>query len=118
MPIHAQANRLLLPSFALFVLLGYLHRGRPDHHRRYVLLATLYMLEPVLSRAFDPLDPILEVVAEQVIETSWWIFFVTVWNGLFLSLFAYDRIVTGRIHRVTAVGYAWFWVVWGMVLGV
>ncbi len=117
-PDYAQANRLLLPSFALFVLLGYLNRSRPHLHRRYLLLATLYMLEPALSRAFDPLDPILKLVPEQVIETAWWIFFVTLWNGLFLSLFAYDRIVTGKIHRVTALGYLWFWVVWGVVLAV
>ena len=115
MPSYIQANRLLLPSFALFVLLGYVNRRKADHHRRYLLLATLYMLEPVLSRAFDPLDPLLKFFSDQVVDTSWWIFFVIVWNGLFLSLFAYDRIVAGKIHRVTAFGYAWFWAVWGVV---
>jgi len=115
MPSYAQANRLLLPSFGLFVFLGYLNRRRPDAHRRYLLLATLYMLEPALSRAFDPLDPLLRGVSEQVVDTSWWVFFIVCWNALFLSLFAYDGIVTGKIHRVTALGYAWFWVVWCVV---
>ena len=116
MPVYAQANRLFLPSFAVFVLLGYLNRRTPDLHKRYLLLATLYMMEPVLSRAFDPLDPILRHVSEQVIDTSWMVFFVLVWNGLFLSLFAYDRVTTGRLHRVSVLGYAWFWIVWGVVL--
>ena len=112
MPVYAQANRFFLPSFAVFVLWEYLHRRSPDRHKRYLLLVTLCMMEPVLSRAFDPLDPILHHVAEPIIETSWWIFVTLLWNGLFLSLFAYDRNTSGTIHRVTAWGYVWFRVVW------
>lgn len=108
MPFYIQANRVLLPSYAVLVALAFLNRRRPDWHKRLILVASLYMLEPVLSRSFDPLDPLLLRFTDSQVDTAWWIYFVTVWNALFLSLFAYDWIVARRIHPVTAGGYAWF----------
>ncbi|WP_293387412.1 hypothetical protein [Nevskia sp.] len=116
MAFYLKANRLLLPSYALLVLLGYLNRKRRDWHRRFVYIATLFMLEPVLSRAFDPLEPLLTGLSESQIDFYWWIFFVLVWNSLFLSLFVYDWIVEKRIHPVTAGGFAWFCAIWAVVL--
>ncbi len=116
MAFYLKANRLLLPSYSLLVLLGYLNRKRPDWHRRFVYIATLFMLEPVLSRAFDPLEPLLTGLSESQIDFYWWIFFVLVWNGLFLSLFAHDWVVERRIHPVTAGGFAWFCAIWAVVL--
>lgn len=110
-----QANRLLLPSYSALVLLAFLWRRHPDWHRRLIFVASLYMMEPVLSRAFDPFNPILDLFTEEAVETAWWIFFVVTWNGLFLSLFVYDRKVARRIHPVTIAGYAWFWAVWAFV---
>ncbi|MBB5985905.1 hypothetical protein [Sphingobium lignivorans] len=73
------------------------------------------MMEPVLSRAFDPFDPLLARFAESQIETAWWVFFVMVWNALFLSLLVYDWKVSGRIHPVTAGGYGWFCILWAAI---
>lgn len=112
MEVWGKANRILLPSYAVLILLGYLNRSRPDFHKRLLLIATLYMLEPVLSRAFDPFDPLLLGFTDEQVDRAWWIFFTVTWNALFLSLFAYDWLTTRRIHRITALGYAWFCAIW------
>jgi len=111
-----QANRLLLPGFSVLVLLAFLHRKRPDWHRRYILLASLYMLEPVLSRAFNPIEPLLARFTDSQIDAAWWVFFIVLWNALFLSLFAYDRVVLGRIHPATKRGSLLFYTIWVAVL--
>ena len=116
MAFYVKANRLLLPSYSLAVLLGILNRRRPEWHKRYFYVATLYMLEPVLSRAFDPIEPLLGRFSSSQIDTAWWIFFVLVWSGLFLSLVAYDRAIARRIHPVTVAGVAWFCGIWIIVL--
>lgn len=116
MPFYLKANRLLLPSYSLFVLLGFLNRKRSDWHKRYLFVATLYMLEPVLSRAFDPLEPLLSGLSDSQVDFYWWIFFVVVWNAFFLSLFVYDWLVARRIHPVTAGGLAWFYAILAIVL--
>lgn len=115
MPVWARANRLLLPSFGVLVLAALLRRRRPDWHRRLMLMATLYMLEPVLSRAFDPFPGVLDRFTEPQVDAAWWAFFVVTWNGLFASLFIHDRLCLGRIHPVTIGGYFWFCLVWVVV---
>ena len=112
MSFLVQANRLLLAGFALLVLLAYLARARPDWHRRYILLASLFMLEPVLSRAFDPFEPLLTRFSDSQIDGAWWVFFIVTWNGLFLSLLAYDRSVLGRAHPATKRGLVLFYAIW------
>lgn len=115
MPVWARANRILLPSFGLLVTAAVILRRRPDWHKRLMLIATLYMLEPVLSRAFDPFPYVLDHFAEPQIDAAWWVFFVVTWNALFASLFVHDRITTGRIHLVTLGGYLWFCLIWVVV---
>lgn len=115
MPIYAQANRVLLPGFVVFVVLGLLNRRRTDRHKRFMYIATLFMMEPVLSRAMDPFIPYLGFSSEAQIDRVWWIFFVIVWNGFFLSLLAYDRIVDRRLHPVSLAGYAILVAIWGAV---
>jgi hypothetical protein len=71
MGVLARGNRILLPGFAVCVLLAWLHRRRGDWHKRLVYVATLCMLEPVLSRAFDPLvvswmEPLFPVFTERM----------------------------------------------------
>jgi hypothetical protein len=112
---YVKANRLLLASYSVLVLLAFLHRKRPEWHKRYLLIGTLYMLEPVLSRAFDPVEPWLAGFSDRQLDLFWWIFFVVLWNALFLSLLAYDRCVARRIHPVTAGGFAWFLAIWVFV---
>ena len=114
MPYYAQANRLLLPSFSLLVLLAWLNRTRPDIHKRLMYLGTLYLLEPILSRSFDPLEPLLTNFSATEIDYYWMIFTVAVWNLLFVSLFVYDRLTSLRVHPVSIAGYVWFYVIWGM----
>ena len=116
MYVFVQANRLLLPGFTLLVLLAFVNRTRPDWHRRYVFLASLYMLEPVLSRAFGPLEPLLTSFTDSQIDAVWWVFFVASWNALFLSQFAYDRAVLGKIHPATKRATILFYAIWVAVL--
>ncbi len=111
-----RANRLLLPGFSLMVLLAFLSRRRPDRHKRFVLIGTLYMLEPVLSRAFDPVEPLLLRLMGEQIDMYWWVFFYVVWSGLFLSLVVYDRVVEDRVHPVTRWGIVGFVVAWLIAL--
>ncbi|MDX2193538.1 MAG: hypothetical protein NW201_09290 [Gemmatimonadales bacterium] len=115
MPDHIQANRLLLPGFAALTLLAWRNRRHPDRHRRQVLLASFFMLEPVLSRAFDPIDPLLLRFTDAQVDTAWWIFFVTTWSGLFVSLVAHDLATLRRVHPATAQGIALFAVIWAVV---
>lgn len=112
MPIYAQANRFLLPCFAMFVGLGFLNRRRADRHKRFMYIATLFMMEPVLSRAMDPFIPYLGFSSEAQIDRVWWIFFVITWNGFFLSLLAYDWITQRRLHPVSLAGYAVLVAIW------
>lgn len=112
MPDYLQANRLLLIVYAVLVTLGFRARRQPDYHRRYLLLATLCMLEPVLSRAFDPLAPLLDPLPAAQVDGAWWLFFITTWSGLFLSLWLHDWARERRIHPATlrgstAVALAW-----------
>lgn len=115
MAFYVKANRLLLPSYSLLVLLGFLNRGRPDWHKRCLFVGTLYMLEPVLSRAFDPLMPLLSGFSDSQIDFYWYIYSILVWNGLFLSLMVYDWIVARKIHPVSLAGFAWFYTIWAIV---
>lgn len=112
MSVIGRANRLFLPSFGLLVLAALLGHRRPDWHRRMMLVATLFMLEPILSRAFDPFPLILNAFTDPQVDAAWWVFFVVTWNGLFLSLFVHDRATLGGIHPVTLGGYLWFCAIW------
>ena len=80
--------------FALFVALAFVNRQRPDHHKRYMLLATINIIIPALARAtlFLPLVP-RGVVGALVIA------------DLFLAALAiFDWRSRGRIHRATLIG--------------
>ena len=112
LPFYLQANRLQLPCFLLLVVMGIVRRRQTDWHRRLMYLATLFVLEPILSRAFDPLNPVLDRWTEQQVDFAWWLFSILLWNGLLLSLFAYDRITIRRIHPATASGAALFYAIW------
>jgi hypothetical protein len=74
------------------------------------------MLEPVLSRAFDPLEPFLARFTDAQVDAAWWLFFVVSWIGLFLSLFVYDRATLGRIHPATKRGFLLFCAIWLAVI--
>jgi hypothetical protein len=117
MAVEVRANRLLLPGFALFLLLAWLRRGRADWHKRLVFAGTFFMLGPVLSRAYDPLvvswmEPLFPAFTARVDEAGFLVFFAGAWIGFFLSLFAYDWRTLRRIHPVTVAGFAWLLLAW------
>jgi hypothetical protein len=114
---EVKANRLLLPSYSLFVALAFLRRRRPDWHRRLIYVGTLFMLEPVLARAYDPLlYPFEGWFTDRQADLAFlpWLFLV--WLAFFLSLFLYDARVARRIHPVTIGGLLWFGAISGIVL--
>lgn len=87
---------IAIGSFALFVGCGFANRRRPDHHKRYMLLATINVAFPAFSRMV-PLIPILPrgPVGAMII------------SDIFLAaLLAYDLRSSGRVHPVTLWGGA------------
>ncbi|HKX87629.1 MAG TPA: hypothetical protein VJM13_00340 [Sphingopyxis sp.] len=87
---------IAIGSFALFAGCGFAKRRRPDHHKRYMLLATINLAFPAFSR-MTPLIPILPrgFVGAMII------------SDIFLAaLLAYDLRSSGRIHPVTLWGGA------------
>lgn len=49
-----RANRLLLPGYALCMLLAWQRRKDSAWHKRLIFVGTFFMLAPVLDRIFDP----------------------------------------------------------------
>lgn len=115
MAISVKANRLLLPGFAVLWALALIHRRRADWHKRCMLMATFYMMGPVLSRALNPIDPLLASFPDAVVDAWWLRFVVTTWSGLFVSLIAYDWFTLRRVHPVTLGGTAAFVLIWIVV---
>jgi hypothetical protein len=102
LPFYAKANRFFLPSYALLVGLGYLNRANAVKHKRMFYLATIYMLGPILDRASAHLH--IDV----------FIFNPLIWNSLFISLFIYDWVTLKKIHKISYLGFIWFYIVWAL----
>ena len=98
--IFAKVNRFLMLGFVIFLGLALKHRGRPRLHKRFILMANLFVLLPIIDRVSARLDLNPDL------------FMLLCWNGLFASAFLYDRAVLGRTHPITAVGYGGFWLAW------
>jgi hypothetical protein len=111
---EVRANRLLLPGYALCILLAWRRRGRSDWHKRLIFVGTFLMLAPVLDRDYDrlvmswakPLFPLL--YTRQVDEVGFLVFRWGGWIGFFLSLVIYDWKTLRRAHPATLGGCAWF----------
>jgi len=101
MPFYAKANRFFMLSFAVLVVLGYLNRQNGAKHKRFIYMSSLLILEPILSR-----------VTENLHIENGEAFLVIVWNGLFISLFIYDWLMLKKIHKISWVGFVWFYIVW------
>jgi hypothetical protein len=65
-------------GFAVLLTLAFLHRTRPARHKRFILMANLYVLEPILDRVAGHL------------ELNNAVFVMLAWNALFASAFLYD----------------------------
>lgn len=106
MSYFVKANRVLMLTFALYVWLGYRHRKNPVKHKRYLYLANLFLLEPILSRIPVALVP----------DPFFALFVFVVWNGLFISFLFYDWVTLRKIHPITWVSYGLFYAVEGWYL--
>lgn len=116
MTYDVKANRLLLPSFALFAALGFINRRRPDYHKRLMYTGTLFMLDPVLGRVYDPaIVPLLAGWSVPWIDAFYPIWKFAVWLGYFLSLFLFDWRTARRIHPVTIAALLVFGAISGLV---
>ena len=90
-------NVILLGSFALFVVLGGYYRRVPDHHKRFMLLATLSMVPPALGRIGN--WGLFGLSQMQLVFPSFLL--------LLLALPLWDLVTRGRPHRVSLFGSAW-----------
>ena len=98
---YAKPNRFFMPSFAILIFLAYRYRKVPEKHKRLILVAIFYMLDPILSRSLD-----------MIVDVSLFITIPVVWNAFFVSLFIYDWKTIRRIHSISYIGFTWFYVVW------
>ncbi|MCW5517550.1 hypothetical protein [Muriicola sp. Z0-33] len=100
-----KANRLLMLSFATFILLAYLHRKNATKHKRFVFWAIVLPIEPIIGR-----------VSEVFLVDNWELFYVLVWHTFFASFFIYDWQTLRRIHPISWAGLAWFYTAWAISL--
>jgi hypothetical protein len=111
---EVRANRLLLPGYALCLLVAWHRRGRPDWHKRMIFVGTFLMLGPVVDRLYDPLvmswvEPMLSTrYTRQVDEIAFLVFRWGSWGAFFLSLVVHDWRTLRRSHPATLAGCAWF----------
>lgn len=114
MDAEVKANRLLLPSYSVFVALAYKYRRQPVRHKRLMFAGTLFMLDPVLARIYDPvIVPVFMAHwTERQIDAAFHPWFFATWLGFFFSLIAYDGSTLRRVHPVTLFALLWFAFVW------
>lgn len=80
--------------FAIFVALAFANRHRPDHHKRYMLIATVNVIIPALARVTFVLTFLPPGVLGGML----------IMNLFLLALLIYDWRSLGRIHRATLIG--------------
>lgn len=111
-----KANRVLFSSFAICVFWAFYIRGKSAWHKRLMLVGTLFMMEPILSRVFGTAEiTILKGMSDSQLDFYWYIVVFTLWGLLFMSLFAHDWLTSKRFHPVTVGGAAWIVTAWTTV---
>lgn len=103
MPFYVKANRFFMFSYAILILMGYLNRNNGTKHKRYIFIATLFMLGPILDR----------VAGHSGIDNVE-LFNGIIWHGFFFTLFYYDWLTLNKIHPISWLGLLWFYAVWTM----
>ncbi|WP_435622894.1 hypothetical protein [Flagellimonas sp.] len=98
-----KANRLLMLSFATFVLLAYLYRRNAVKHKRFIFWAIALPIEPIMGRVSDFFQ-----------VENWELFYVLVWHAFFVSFLVFDWHTLKRIHPISWVGLGWFYVAWAI----
>jgi len=102
----ARCNRIFMPSFALLVWLGYVYRKKPDMHKRFMYVASLYMLGPILSRAMA--HSFLDSMIPESAEVTWDVTLFCIWGSFLISLFLYDWMTLKKIHKISLLGFVWY----------
>lgn len=111
-----KANRILFASYAVCIFLAIHNRRRTAWHKRLMLVGTLFMMEPILSRVFGTAEiTILRGMPDHQLDFYWYVVVFSIWGALFLSLFAYDWLSTKRFHPVSLGGASWIVSVWTAV---
>jgi hypothetical protein len=101
------ANRMFLALFVLWMVGAWRTRTRPDWHKRFLYLGTLFLLEPVLAWTYDPLiAPFMPVYPPGEDEHLFLGYLVTSWLAFYAATLVYDRLKLGRFHRLTLVSLA------------
>lgn len=98
-----KANRLLMLSFATFIMLAYIYRRNREKHKRFIFWAIVLPIEPIMGRA-----------SELFQVDNWVLFYAFVWHVFFVSFFAYDWQTLKRIHPISWLGLTWFYVAWAI----
>lgn len=96
-----KANRLLMMSFAIFILLAYVYRRNKENHKRFIFWAIALPIEPIIGR-----------VSGVFMIDNWALFYVFVWHTLFASFLIYDWLTLKRIHPISCTGLIWFYIAW------
>lgn len=111
-----KANRVLFASYAICVCWAFYLRRRSAWHKRLMLVGTLFMMEPILSRVFGTAEiTILKGLSDGQLDFYWYVVVFSLWAGLFLSLFVYDWLTSKRFHPVTLGGAGWLVSAWTAV---
>lgn len=100
-----KANRLLMLSFATFILFAYLQRRNAVNHKRFVFWAIALPIEPIMGRVSD----VFQV-------DNWVLFYFLGWHLLFASFLIYDWQTLKRIHPISWIALAWFYIAWTISL--
>jgi hypothetical protein len=98
------ANRVFLGFYVVWMIGAWQTRSRPDWHKRFIYLGTLFLLEPVLGRAYDPLvAPFLPVYPPGEDEHLFLTYLIGSWLAFYAGVLIYDWLKTGRFHRLTII---------------
>lgn len=108
MPYYVKSNRIFMPLFGIWVWLGYRNRKKPILHKRFMYIATLYMLGPILDRAIG--NFYLENIVSEFVMYD--VIVKVIWSLFFIFLFIYDWIVLRKIHFLSLIGLGLFVVTW------
>ena len=108
MPYFVKSNRIFMLLFGVWVWLGYRNRKKPVLHKRFMYIATLFMLGPILDRAINHfyLQNIFSefVLYDVIVKVLWFLFFI--------FLFIYDWKMLRKVHTLSLIGAALFVVTW------
>lgn len=101
------ANRLFLALFAASIFAAWRMRYRADWHKRLIYVGTLFMIEPVVSRTYDPLiAPFMPPYPPGEDLHLFLAYLFGLWFAFYLCLFLYDWLSLRRLHPVTIGGFA------------